>query len=285
MEIIIGKTAGFCFGVENAVNKTTEQLNNKKNIYCLGELVHNKQVTEELENEGIIFIDDISNAKKDVIIRAHGEKKETYDKAKELDLNVIDLTCPKVTKIHKIAEEYANKGYYILLIGKSNHPEVIGTISYCGENSDIIEEQSEIEQKLEKIYNSENKKLLIISQTTFSLEKFNKIVLLIQQKIKNGIEIEIKKTICEATRLRQEETKELSLKVDTMIIIGGKHSSNTNKLYEIAKANCNNSILIENSIELDKEEIKRHKKIGIMAGASTPKKSIESVVEMLKEMC
>ena len=285
MEIIIGKTAGFCFGVENAVNKTKEQLNNKKNIYCLGELVHNKQVTEELENEGIIFIDDISNAKKDVIIRAHGEKEETYNKAKELDLNVIDLTCPKVTKIHKIAEEYSNKGYYIFLIGKSNHPEVIGTISYCGENSDIIEDESEIEKKLEKIYNSESKKILIISQTTFSLEKFNKIVLQIQEKLKNNIEIEIKRTICDATRLRQEETKELSSEVDAMIIIGGKHSSNTNKLYEIAKANCNNSILIESSIELDKEELKKYNKIGIMAGASTPKKSIEAVVEILNELC
>jgi len=285
MEIIIGKTAGFCFGVENAVNKTKEQLKNKKNIFCLGELVHNKQVTEELENEGLIFIDDISDSKKDVIIRAHGEKKETYDKANKLNLNVIDLTCPKVTKIHKIAEEYANKGYYILLIGKSNHPEVIGTLSYCGENCDIIEEKSEIEQKLEKIYKSENKKILIISQTTFSLEKFNKIVLLIQEKLKDNIEIEIKKTICDATRLRQEETKELSLKVDAMIIIGGRHSSNTNKLYEIAKANCSNSILIESSIELDKEEMEKYKKVGIMAGASTPKKSIESVVEMLNELC
>lgn len=285
MEIIIGKTAGFCFGVANAVNKTKEQLENKKDIFCLGELVHNKQVTEELENEGLIFINDISNAKKDVIIRAHGEKEETYNKAKKLGLNVIDLTCPKVTKIHKIAEEYANKGYYILLIGKSNHPEVIGTISYCGENSDIIEDQSEIEQKLEKIYNFQGKKILIISQTTFSLEKFNKIVLLIQEKIKNDVEIEVKNTICDATRLRQEETKELSLKVDAMIIIGGKHSSNTNKLYEIAKANCINSILIESSIELNKDEMKNYKKVGIMAGASTPKKSIESVVEILNELC
>ena len=285
MEIIIGKTAGFCFGVENAVNKTKEQLNSKKNIYCLGELVHNKQVTEELENEGIIFIDDISNAKRDVIIRAHGEKKETYEKANKVGLNVIDLTCPKVTKIHKIAEEYANKGYYILLIGKSNHPEVIGTISYCGENSDIIEDQNQIDSKLEKLYNSEIKKLLIISQTTFSLEKFNTIISLIKNKLKDYIEIEKKTTICDATRLRQEETKKLSLEVDAMIIIGGKHSSNTNKLYEIAKANCSNSILIESSIELDKEEMKKHKKIGIMAGASTPKKSIESVVEILNELC
>ena len=109
--------------------------------------------------------------------------------------------------------------------------------------------------------------------------------MLIQERLKNDIEIEIKKTICNATRLRQEETKELALKVDAMIIIGGKHSSNTNKLYEIAKANCSNSILIETSTELDKEELKKYNKIGIMAGASTPKKSVESVVEMLNELC
>ena len=286
MEIIIGKTAGFCFGVANAVNKTKEQLKNKKNIFCLGELVHNKQVTEELESEGLVFIDDIEIAKQDVIIRAHGEKKETYDKAKKLKLNVIDLTCPKVTKIHKIAEEYADKGYYILLIGKTNHPEVIGTISYCGEKSSIIEDESQVQQELKKLYNLRLNKLLIVAQTTFSLEKFNKIISLIKENVKEkDIELEIKKTICDATRLRQEETKDLSSKVDMMIIIGGKHSSNTNKLYDIAKTNCDNSILIENSEEINKEEVKKYNKIGIMAGASTPKKSIESVVEMLNELC
>ena len=286
MEIIIGKTAGFCFGVANAVNKTKEQLKNKKNIFCLGELVHNKQVTEELESEGLVFIDDIEIAKQDVIIRAHGEKKETYDKAKKLKLNVIDLTCPKVTKIHKIAEEYADKGYYILLIGKTNHPEVIGTISYCGEKSSIIEDESQVQQELKKLYNLRLNKLLIVAQTTFSLEKFNKIISLIKENVKEkDIELEIKKTICDATRLRQEETKDLSSKVDMMIIIGGKHSSNTNKLYDIAKANCDDSILVESSTELNKEQMKKYKKIGIMAGASTPKKSIESVVEMLNELC
>ena len=105
MEIIIGKTAGFCFGVANAVNKSKEQLKNKKNIFCLGELVHNKQVTEELENEGLVFIEDIEQTHEDVIIRAHGEKEETYIKAKELGINIIDLTCPKVTRIHRIAQD------------------------------------------------------------------------------------------------------------------------------------------------------------------------------------
>ena len=284
MEIIIGKTAGFCFGVANAVNKTKEQLKTKKNIFCLGELVHNKQVTEELENEGLVFIEDIEQTHEDVIIRAHGEKEETYIKAKELGINIIDLTCPKVTRIHRIAQEYADKGYYIFLIGNKKHPETIATISYCGNNSYIIENEEDIKVALQNLYKSKINKVVILSQTTFSLDKFKKIIDLLSSEIKD-IELEIKNTICDATRLRQEETKELSKKVDMMIIIGGKHSSNTNKLYEISKNNCKNSILIENSTEIDKEEIKKHEKVGIMAGASTPKKSIESVVEMLNKLC
>lgn len=286
MEIIIGKTAGFCFGVANAVNKTKEQLEDKKKVFCLGELVHNKQVTGELKEDGLVFIENIEEAKKDVIIRAHGEKKETYLKAEELNLNVIDLTCPKVTHIHKIAGEYEGKGYYIFLVGNKEHPETIATISYCGNNSVIIEKEEDIKIALQNLYESKVNKLLILSQTTFSLDKFNKIVELISNDIKDkNIELEIKKTICDATRLRQEETKELASNVDMMIIIGGKHSSNTNKLYEIAKSICDNSILIENSTEIDKENVKKYNKIGIMAGASTPKKSIETVVEMLNELC
>ena len=286
MEIIVGKTAGFCFGVANAVNKTKEQLKNKKNIFCLGELVHNKQVTEELEGEGLIFIDNIDEAQEDIIIRAHGEKKETYIKAKKLDINVIDLTCPKVTRIHDIAQEYANKAYYIFLIGNKKHPETIATISYCGNNSCIIENEKDIKFAIKNLYKSKINKVVVLSQTTFSLDKLNKIIDLISKEIKDKyIELEIRKTICDATRLRQEETKELSSKVDIMIIIGGRHSSNTNKLYEIAKINCKNCILIENSEEINKDEIKNFNKIGIMAGASTPKKSIESVVEMLNELC
>ena len=286
MEIIIGKTAGFCFGVANAVNKTSKLLDENNNICCLGELVHNKQVTKELEDKGLKFIDDISQAQKDVIIRAHGEKRQTYDKAKEMELNLIDLTCPKVTKIHKIAEEYVNKGYYIFLIGNKEHPETIGTISYCGENSYIIEKEDDVEQALKAIYNSKMKKLIIIEQTTFSLDRFSKIIDLISKEIEDkNIELEVRKTICDATRLRQEETKKLSTQVGMMIIIGGKHSSNTNKLYEISKVNCKNSILIETSGEINLEEVKKYNKIGIMAGASTPQKSIDSLVEMLKQLC
>ena len=286
MEIIIGKTAGFCFGVSNAVNKTEEQLKNKNNVFCLGELVHNKQVTKELESKGLIVIDNIEKAKRNVIIRAHGEPKETYKKANELEIDTLDLTCPKVLKIHKIAEEYANNGFYILLIGQKKHPETIGTISYCGENSEVIEKEEDIENILNKFYSTNINKLLVIAQTTFSLEKFNNITSIIQEEVNNKqIELEIKRTICNATKLRQQETEKIAKNVDVMIIIGGKHSSNTNKLYEICREHCKKSILIETKDELNIDDIKKLQKIGIMAGASTPKKSIDLVVEKLKKTC
>lgn len=285
MEIIVGKTAGFCFGVNNAVTKTQEILKQKDNVYCLGEIVHNKQVTEELETEGLNIIDEIKKAKNNVIIRAHGEPQETYTLAEKLGIEILDLTCPKVLRIHKIAKEYSNKGYYILLIGHKEHPETIGTISYCGKNSEIIENEEDIEKKLNSFYKTNIKKILILVQTTYSLEKFNRIIEKIKKELKNKeIEIKIENTICDATKIRQDETNKLSKEVDAMIIIGGKHSSNTNKLYEIAKAYCKNSFLIETKNEIDIKIIKKFKKIGIMAGASTPKKSIDSVVEILKQI-
>ena len=284
MEIIIGKTAGFCFGVANAVNKTIEKLNECNEIYCLGELVHNKQVIEEIQRKGLNVIDNIEQAKQNVIIRAHGAEKQIYNKAQNKGIRIIDLTCPKVLKIHKIAEEYSKKGYYILIIGKSTHPETIGTISYCGNNVCVIETEKDIQDALKSLHDSKIKKVIIIAQTTFSLDKFDKFADLIKEDLKNkNIELEVKRTICDATKLRQEETKEIASKVDMMIIIGGKHSSNTNKLYEISKIHCKNSLLIEDSEELVIEQIKKYNKIGVMAGA--PQKSIDSVVEILNKLC
>lgn len=282
MEIIIGKTAGFCFGVSNAVNKATQLLNSNRSIYCLGELVHNKQVTKKLESSGLKFIEDIIEAKENVIIRSHGVTKEIYQKAQELNLSIKDLTCPKVLKIHNIATQYSNKDFYILLVGHKEHPETIGTISFCGKNSSILQNENEIEEKLEEFYNTKLKNLLIIAQTTFSLEKFNEIVSIIEQKTKNKkIQLEIKNTICNATKLRQEETKKIAEQVDYMIIIGGKHSSNTTKLYQISQKYCKECVLAETKEDIDIEYVKKLKKIGIMAGASTPQESIKSIVEIL----
>jgi 4-hydroxy-3-methylbut-2-enyl diphosphate reductase len=284
MEIIIGKTAGFCFGVSNAVNKTKEALSKEK-ICCLGELVHNYEVTNNLKKEGLIVINKIEEAHCTTIIRSHGENIETYNKAREKGIKLIDLTCPKVLHIHNIAEEYSKKEYYIFLIGQKDHPETIATISYCGENASILENDEDIEIALKKLKESKLNNLLIISQTTYSIEKFKKIVDLIKNNIGKTIKIETKNTICDATRLRQEETKKIAQLVDMMIIIGGKHSSNTNKLYELSKQYCKNAILIETSKELNLTDIKNIKKIGIMAGASTPKESIDSVVEKINNIC
>ena len=153
MEIIVGKTAGFCFGVRNAVMKAKKTLENEK-VSCLGELVHNHEVTKDLEKNGLKFIDKIEEANTPVIIRSHGESKETYEKAKKKNIKLIDLTCPKVLKIHEIAKEYSNKDYYIFLIGKNTHPETIATKSYCGNQYTIIEGIEDIEKALKKFKKS-----------------------------------------------------------------------------------------------------------------------------------
>ena len=282
MEVMVGKTAGFCFGVKNAVEKTLEELNNSEEVYCLGELVHNKQVTEELINKGAKFIDNIEEAKGKVIIRAHGVPKEIYNIAEKRNIKVKDLTCPKVLHIHKIAEEYKNKNYFIFLIGQKDHPEIIGTISFCGKNSYIIEDIDDVDKSIEEYKKSTISNAIVLAQTTYSLEKFQYITEILKGNIPN---IEIKNTICSATKERQTETDELSKKVDLFIVVGGKHSSNTNKLYEIAKKNCQNVMLVETADELDYDKISNANTIGIMAGASTPKKSIDKIVDILKQKC
>ena len=284
MKIIIGKTSGFCGGVQNAVIKTEKELNNNKSdIYCLGEIVHNKQVIENLKRQGLKVIENIEDAKGKTIIRAHGVPKEIYNKAKEQNIELVDLTCPKVVKIHDIAEEYANKGYFVILVGVEEHPETIGTISFCGNDHYLIRSINDIKFAIEKIKNSGIKKVLVISQTTYSLVKFNNIIEKLKENLENDYELEIKNTICSATKMRQEETEELSKIVDFMIIVGGKNSSNTKKLYEISKTNCSNVILVETADEINFDNIKKYETIGIMAGASTPKESVEEIKNKLNK--
>ena len=285
MKILIGKTAGFCYGVKRAVEGAENEIKNSKTpVYCLGEIVHNKQVVEDLKNKGITFVEDINSAKGTTIIRAHGVPKEIYEKAQQKNIELKDYTCPNVLKIHKIAEEYAKKGYFIILCGSKKHPENLGTISHCSKNSYIIEKEDDALKALEKLEKTEIKKLLVISQTTYSLEKFYIIREIIENELPRNIELVIKNTICATTEQRQIEKKELSKKVDMMIIIGGKNSSNTKKLYEVAQENCKKAVCIEDYKELEKfqNEIKKEEKIGIMAGASTPQKSIEEVEKYLK---
>ena len=282
MELMVGKTAGFCYGVKRAVDGAKEELKKNETLYGLGEIVHNQEVIKELENLGMQFIENIGEAKGRTIIRAHGIPKQLYEEAKEKEIELIDYTCPKVLKIHDIAEEYAKKGYYIFLLGNKKHPEIIGTLSYCGENKFVIEKEEDTIKALELLEKSEIKKLLVISQTTYSLEKFYIIEEIIKNEIPRNIEVVVKNTICQATEIRQKETEEMAKKVDSMIVIGGNNSSNTKKLYEIAKQYCKTVLLIENETELEDNKIQSTDKVGIMAGASTPKESIEKVIEYLK---
>lgn len=281
MEIVLGKTAGFCYGVKNAVLNAEEKLKEHKKLCCLGELVHNGEVIKKLEKLGLKVVERIEDADNKVIIRAHGIAKEVYNKAKKMNIELFDFTCPRVLKIHDIAQEYAKKGYFIFFVGGKNHPESIGTISFCGKNSYLLESQEQIDEAVDALNKSKIKKSLAIVQTTFNLEKFNNFIKEMKLKIPKDVEFEVRNTICNATRIRQEETEKISKMVDCMIIIGGKNSSNTKKLYEIAKKNCDNTFIIETKDEIEKDKIQQFEKVGIMAGASTPKESINEVIEKI----
>lgn len=315
MEVILGKTSGFCYGVNNAVIETKKYIQNHKdkNVYCLGELLHNRQVIEELENEKLIFIKnkdelvnkiDTNSKNITVIIRAHGEPKSTYEILEDKKVNILDLTCPNVSAIHKIVENAIENDFYIFLIGKKNHPETIGTYGFCKGNCSVIENEDDINIAFKELFIKNMNKIFVVAQTTFSLEKFNEFTENIRKRVQedkreadsfkidksnkmNEIILEIKNTICNATKLRQDETEKLSKQVDYMIIIGGKNSSNTRKLYEISDKNCKRAILIENCEELKNEfkeelkEIKSVDRVGVMAGASTPKQSIDEVLKLL----
>ena len=286
MEVIIGKNAGFCYGVQIAVDGAKEELRNRPEndkIYVLGEIVHNKQVVNELQDKGLIVAEDIEKVNNKILFRAHGVAREVYEKAKENCLEVKDFTCKKVLKIHDIAREYANNSYFIILVGAKNHPENIGTISYCGKNSYILENKENIPEVIQ-IIEKENRKVLLIAQTTYSVNKFEEISKEIKQKLESlNIELKVNNTICAATAIRQKETEEISKITDCMIIIGGKNSSNTKKLYNISKENVE-TYLIETVNELEKEDFINFNKVGIMAGTSTPNNSIIEVRKFLESI-
>lgn len=284
MEITIGKTAGFCYGVKRAVEGARETtIASNEELYGLGEIVHNKEVVNELADKGIKFIDNVKQAKENLIIRAHGVAKEVYNEAEKRKIKVIDYTCPTVLKVHKIAEKYSKQGYFIVLFGKKEHPENIGTASYCGKDYIVIADNSEIDTAVENIKISKKTKVLVIFQTTYSMKKSIEYTKELKQKLKEeNIDVVVENTICKATETRQKETEELAKTQEYMIIIGGKNSSNTKELYKIASKYCKNTVSIETEKELDLEEIVKYNKVGIMAGASTPQESIERVVKTIK---
>lgn len=280
MEIIIGKFAGFCNGAKNAVDKTNEALNGK-NLYSVGEIIHNEEVVKYLKKRGLIVKENINEIPDDskVIIRAHGETIDFYKEAKKKNLNIVDLTCNKVKLIHdKILE---NKDKFIIIIGKKNHPEVIAHKTYSN-TCFVIESFDDIIDAY-KAYLSSNKNLVyVVSQTTFNSELFDELT----NKIKEvfNIDILIDKTICNATAIRQKEAREIASRVDKMIVVGGKNSSNTKELAKEAEKYCKKVYLIVTKDELNKDMFNKDDIVGITAGASTPDTSINDVIVYLESL-
>lgn len=284
MEVVVGKTAGFCPGVNFAVNKAKEILNKNDKVYCLGEIVHNKQVVEELESFGMITVQNIDEVPNNelVIFRAHGEAPNIYTKAQEKNLKVIDTTCGKVKAIHiKVQKESVNS--FIIIVGKKNHPETIGTKGFAGKNSFVIESEDDILDAYMEFENTEFKRVFVVSQTTFSEDKFEKIAQLVDDNFTEA-EVIVDKTICDATEIRQAETRQIAQKTHYMFVIGGKNSSNTKELVKIAMQECENVYSLETVEEIKNLKLDNNQCAGIMAGASTPEKSIKELKEYLENI-
>ena len=277
MILIKGKHAGFCFGVSRAINEAKKLCGDGN--YILGNIIHNEAVIKELENMGIKTINSISsvdfNKGDTLLIRTHGESEKTIERAKELGLNIIDCTCPFVKDIHKIVKDHYADGYTIAVIGDSEHPEVKGINGWCDNNAIITE--SEID--LSKI-NAD--KLCIVAQTTYSEEKFDKIIK--NFTFSKAKTVDIFKTICYTTKKRQKEAEIISRVCDAVIVLGGANSNNTNKLFDICSKNCANVYRVVNPSDCNFEKIKSFNKVGIVLGASTPVEQFQEVVSQMENI-
>ena len=274
MEIIIAENAGFCFGVDRAIKMTEAELAKGGCVYSYGPLIHNRQAVERLEKDGLKTINDYSNIEKGkIIVRAHGVSEKTIRSIEDTNLDLIDSTCPYVKSVHKKVAEYYKEGYQIIIIGDKDHAEVIGINGWCNDSAFIVN------TALEAYELPNMQKSCIVSQTTNRLEKFLELSDIIEEKSE---EMKLFNTICNATKLRQEACIEISKQVDAMIVLGGKHSSNTIKLAEVSRKYCNNVYHIETIEELALQKIQNFNKIGLTAGASTPDWIIEEAVKVME---
>ena len=286
MEILLAKSAGFCFGVQRAVDTAYEHAD-EKNVYTYGQIIHNEEVVGDLAKHGVKIIEDdeldqIKDSK--VIIRSHGAEKRVYDFLEKNGNEIIDATCPFVKKIHNIVMDECGKGHTVIIIGDRKHPEVKGIMGWCMSEPVVIGTEEEAEKFVQSCLNGEYKpseNISIVSQTTFNYRKFHNVVDIIRNKLYN---VTAYKTICNATSVRQREAQEIASKVDAMIVIGGRNSSNTQKLYEISKKECENTYYIQTLVDLDLTTFESVSRVGITAGASTPNKLIKEVHGRMDEM-
>lgn len=280
-DIVVAKSAGFCFGVNRALKIVYKLLDSDKQVYTLGPIIHNPQMVQELKDRGVIIADnpeDVSEKNSVLVIRSHGVPLSILNKIDNLKINVENATCPFVSKIHDIVNK--NDDSIILIAGNPNHPEVEGIKGHCITKSYVFNDNVSLKNLIESKSDIKNGKIIVVAQTTFSVNEWNKCVEIIKKECTNATVFD---TICSATARRQSEAIELSQKSDMMIVIGGKQSSNTAKLASVCKENCE-TFLVETVADLPLNKIKEAKFIGVTAGASTPDGIIkEAISKMLEE--
>ena len=276
--VTLAKSAGFCFGVKRAVNMVYEEIDKAVDntpIYTYGPIIHNDEVVKDFANRGVTLVKELEELADlptgKIIIRSHGISRKEYEEMEQYGFTVVDATCPFVRKIHKIVDEHSKQGEYIIIIGNPNHPEVCGIRGWVnGEAVSIIESKEEAEN----FTLSDDKNVCIVSQTTFNYNKFQDLVEIVSKK---GYNISVLNTICNATEERQTEARQIAKEVEAMIVIGDKHSSNTQKLFEICNTECEKTYYIQTSKDMDYQLLKSINNVGITAGASTPNNIIEEV--------
>ena len=275
MQVTVAKSAGFCFGVQRAVDTVYEQVEKGvRPIYTYGPIIHNEVVVQDLEEKGVQVLENQEDLEQlnegTVIIRSHGVGKEIYDQISAKGLNCVDATCPFVKKIHRTVEKESAAGRQIIIIGNDNHPEVEGIKGWCRHPALVIESA----EQAEALNLPEGTKVCVVSQTTFNYKKFKDLVEILDKKRYDRIVVN---TICNATEERQTEARQIADEADAMIVIGGSHSSNTQKLFEICRKECENTYYIQTVDDLNLGVLRSTGLVGITAGASTPKKIIEEV--------
>ncbi len=283
MEIILAKSAGFCFGVQRAVDMAYEQAGHRE-VYTFGPIIHNEEVIEDLKSKGVNIIEDLDElegkAECTVVIRSHGVEKKVYDDLNSRGIHVVDATCPFVKKIHNIVKNDSEAGRVIIIVGDPNHQEVKGIVGWCSGEVHVVDSEEGVLSLID-VLSDESREISVVSQTTFNLNKFNNIVDIIRNKLYN---VNVYETICNATAVRQKEAKEIASRVDAMIVIGGRNSSNTQKLYDISKKECENTYYIQTLVDLDLTTFESVSRVGITAGASTPNYIIKEVHSSMAEL-
>lgn len=280
-QITLAKTAGFCFGVNRAVDLVYQLIKDGEPVTTLGPIIHNPQLVEDLAQKGCIAIDDpLAAGNRTLIIRSHGVGKETYDLLKEQQIPYRDATCPFVAKIHRIVSEHSENGSTVLIIGDKDHPEVKGIIGHCVGPYFTAQNMNELINFRKEFTKDENNDIIVVAQTTFHKDLWKEFCEYLKKYCTN---VKIFDTICNATHERQSEAASLAQASDLMIVIGGRHSSNTVKLLELCSTYCP-AILIETADELNKEQLRSFPRIGVTAGASTPADIIKEVLQTMSEI-